>query len=433
MPILYIDNFRGFESTFLPLEDINFFVGENSTGKSSILKLLGIFSSQGFWRYNIFGEDETSLGRFSEIKTTNSSKDFFEVALMDEKEDAQEEVCAFKFRFIEHEGFPLFKEIRYTDKNINCQAIIDGRVLKYRFQINFDDITFPDDKLSFFKLWIDNNSSLSEKAFKRTNLEDSSLMQTLFQLQALIKLENDINNNLIKKTIRISRPGILNNTAWFAPTVAQPQKIYTQTPLVFNSYGNHTPSVLKQILLNGDVRKILNRFGSDSGLFDDLNIINLQNEPEDSFELQVSFNRNNLNIMNVGYGVSQILPFIIESIARPDSSWIVSQQPETHLHPKAQAALGDFIHKSNQIDKQKFVVETHSDYTIDRLRLRMNNNHDKNRSTNNISVQVVFFSRKGSSNTLDIIKIKEDGSYDEDQPKDFRDFFIKEQLSLIRI
>lgn len=33
MKYLYMDNFRGFQDTLLPLKDVNFFVGENSSGK----------------------------------------------------------------------------------------------------------------------------------------------------------------------------------------------------------------------------------------------------------------------------------------------------------------------------------------------------------------------------------------------------------------
>ncbi len=39
MIYLFVDNFRGFTNTFIPIEDVNFLVGENSTGKTYIFSL----------------------------------------------------------------------------------------------------------------------------------------------------------------------------------------------------------------------------------------------------------------------------------------------------------------------------------------------------------------------------------------------------------
>ena len=44
---IYADNFRGFSNTYIPLVDVNFLVGENSTGKMSALDLLRVFSNPG--------------------------------------------------------------------------------------------------------------------------------------------------------------------------------------------------------------------------------------------------------------------------------------------------------------------------------------------------------------------------------------------------
>ncbi len=49
LPTLYIDNFRGFDDTYIPLKEVNFFVGENSTGKTSILSLINLLYDYSFW------------------------------------------------------------------------------------------------------------------------------------------------------------------------------------------------------------------------------------------------------------------------------------------------------------------------------------------------------------------------------------------------
>ena len=67
MITLYMDNFRGFKDTYLPLKDVNFFVGENSTGKTSVMALLSILSTPRFWETFDFKTDFIDLGYFSEI------------------------------------------------------------------------------------------------------------------------------------------------------------------------------------------------------------------------------------------------------------------------------------------------------------------------------------------------------------------------------
>lgn len=37
MKTLYLNNYKGFEKTFIPFLDVNFFVGENSTGKTMLI------------------------------------------------------------------------------------------------------------------------------------------------------------------------------------------------------------------------------------------------------------------------------------------------------------------------------------------------------------------------------------------------------------
>ena len=42
---LFLDNYKGFVDTIISIKDVNFLVGENSSGKTSVLKLLEVISS----------------------------------------------------------------------------------------------------------------------------------------------------------------------------------------------------------------------------------------------------------------------------------------------------------------------------------------------------------------------------------------------------
>ena len=75
------------------------------------------------------------------------------------------------------------------------------------------------------------------------------------------------------------------------------------------------------------------------------------------------------DLTHVGVGVSQVLPILVMCLlAEPDTT-LIFEQPELHLHPKVQTLLGDFFLSMSLLGKQ-CVLETHSEYLINRLRFR---------------------------------------------------------------
>lgn len=73
---------------------------------------------------------------------------------------------------------------------------------------------------------------------------------------------------------------------------------------------------------------------------------------------------------DVGFGVSQILPIIVECLRSPAGETIILEQPEIHLHPSLQSKLADFLICMAKSGKN-LVVETHSEHLINRLCLRI--------------------------------------------------------------
>lgn len=435
MPIIYFDNFRGFEKTFIPLKDINFFVGENSTGKTSVLKLIKIVADPKFWFMQDFNNQETDLGYFSDIAGhSNQKKKYFEIGIMGESTYNDKNISAIKLKFFEKDSLPELREMSIIDEKINIQAIIEGDSIKYRFVFN----NSIDYSLSFFKEWVD-NSRLTNN-FKKQKLDKSSYINTMFfQVDNIIRKEIQKAKKNKKETSNgISFPDFLRDVAWLAPIRTEPKRTYDNYKTKFNPDGTHAPYTLKNLLAKDKnsnkketVERILEKFGEDSGLFEKIKIVNLGRNDTSPFEIHIVINGKPLKITNVGYGVSQIFPIIVEIISRPENSWFAIQQPEIHLHPKGQAAFGDFMFKSFLMESKCFIIETHSDYTIDRFRLKMNKHHKQ--KGKNPDSQIVFFNRISIGNSLECISINDDGSLSDNQPKEFREFFIREQLELLKV
>jgi hypothetical protein len=74
MRFAYLDNFRGFTKTTIPLYDVNFLVGENSTGKTSLLKMARMFSSPRLVMGSDYPGEDVSLGQhFGELVSAHSA------------------------------------------------------------------------------------------------------------------------------------------------------------------------------------------------------------------------------------------------------------------------------------------------------------------------------------------------------------------------
>ena len=118
------------------------------------------------------------------------------------------------------------------------------------------------------------------------------------------------------------------------------------------------------------LREALERFGRESGLYDEIAVKPLGKRGGEPFQMHVrKFGRRAKgplrNLVDVGYGVSQALPVITELFRDDETPMFLLQQPEVHLHPSAQAALGSlFCQIANW--RRQLVVETHSDHLLDR-------------------------------------------------------------------
>jgi predicted ATPase len=73
-----------------------------------------------------------------------------------------------------------------------------------------------------------------------------------------------------------------------------------------------------------------------------------------------------VSIADVGFGVSQIFPVILEGLKMPIRNTLLLEQPEIHLHPNLQMQLADFF-VALALSNKGIVVETHSDHIVNRL------------------------------------------------------------------
>ncbi len=78
-----------------------------------------------------------------------------------------------------------------------------------------------------------------------------------------------------------------------------------------------------------------------------------------------------LEITDVGFGISQVIPILVQAFISPSGSITIIEQPEIHLHPKMQAWLVDALIEEALNRQKRFIIETHSEAIIRRIRRRI--------------------------------------------------------------
>jgi hypothetical protein len=170
----------------------------------------------------------------------------------------------------------------------------------------------------------------------------------------------------------------ITNQVHIGPFRTTPQRRYA-----FSGFGNLDVGpageravdllVMEQLLSPGKdgLRRATSGWLRHLGLADEIKLSAVAKDANlFSISLDNAGCRGEANIVDVGFGVSQILPVIVQGLLLSPGATFVVQQPEIHLHPDAQAGLADFLlYLASQ--GVNVLVETHSEYLLLRLRRRL--------------------------------------------------------------
>ena len=431
---IYLNNFRGFKDTSIPFKNVNFLVGENSTGKTSLLSLIELITSNDFWFRGALTTSNIDLGYFGDIygEGYTDPSAVTKIAILYDTSSQSNAQTLLQAISVEIQG--RGKNNRSTITGIKC--VTRSKVVEYyvdsRETKSFNIVDeYKDYKVSFedwAKLDIDRTKSTVEINSKNSPSYFLSSGPYFTLILGFRELNIDDGN-----------PDALidfNHTSrWMAPIRVKPRVTYDENIYEYSPEGAHTPYILKTILSdnsktvgNKKIAEALVRFGKESRLFDTINVEPYTTEGNSPFRITVKLDGKKRHITEVGYGVSQVLPIVTEMLNKSDIKTICIQQPEVHLHPKAQASLGELIYESTKASDNTFVIETHSDFMIDRFRQMKSSNQDKGPSA-----QTLFFERDKAGNHIHAIDIADNGKYSSDQPDNFKKFFFDEAINNIAI
>jgi predicted ATPase len=142
----------------------------------------------------------------------------------------------------------------------------------------------------------------------------------------------------------------------------------------------------------------------------------------DSYYFKIFKEGESYNLTQLGTGVSQVLPILVMCLAAEDGSTLIIDQPEMYLHPSMQAKLADFFFTITKYGSKQCIIESHSIFLIDQLRLRIAQepivHHSKKDSKFNLAelehpgnrhVKIYFTENKNQNTNFRSVEIDEYG------------------------
>lgn len=443
---LRLKGYRCFnEEQIAVLRPLTLLVGENSTGKTSFTAMIRLLDN-AFMKSAImnFKESPYDLGSFDEIAHKRGARGGqaerfsagFDAFVMSNQES---ELYSFDVTFVKQKTIPVPELKVYShDKALIEEHFTTGEVSKIIVKTQRGAW----EKKANNQRRIRNNISFAHMDIRFPTLISYNISPE--ELSDFIPLGPDGNDitqadmDAINEVISVALFTPDKQPHATAPVRSKPKRTYNTSIYGPDPEGDYIPMLLADMASSSDLKgwhnfkDYLESFGKEAGLFDEIRINQLGRNPSEPFQVQIrkydrGYRGSYHNLIDVGYGVSQILPVVTE-LRNQGTGTFLLQQPEVHLHPKAQAALGSLF-CSLVKDNYQVIVETHSDYLIDRIRMEV---RDKTLAPQDVSL--IFFERVGLDvkiNSLgfdqegNVVGLDQDGNITE-VPTNYRQFFMEE-------
>ncbi len=434
------------------LRPITLLVGENSTGKTTFLGcyrvLHQVFSERGLDPVPDFNEEPFTMGSFREIVRSRLGPKGrigeFKIGLDIDAPDSGMPPYELTVTFREDGSQPVVSALRFqfdVSAFLELRQVAGGTCVK----IPGDTAEIGEASIRDVMFLLDYPTAISVDGSARSRMVEklTPARNHLSKLSASGQSErNPVRNpaHRVRGGFHIGRLN-LSRLVPVAPLRSKPKRTYNPVRETVSPEGEHTPMLMMRLDRTNkrhwdSLHDELVTFGHDSGLFSDIKVRSHGKQMSDPFQLQVKVRSgSHANIMDVGYGISQSLPILVDIMAdepvrgrrrrSADGRTFLLQQPEVHLHPRGQAQLANLFIAAYRKRGSRFLIETHSDYIVDRVRISVRQGLLKPGD-----VSILYFEPNGRAAKIHSMSLDEDGNL-QDAPAGYRDFFLRETDRLL--
>lgn len=440
-------NFKCFERVEVDCAKITLLTGANSSGKSSILNgLLGAYQTTRYPFFYSPNGDYVNMGDYSEVSFGHVRGREIDIAFEIDPGDGS--VTSFETRFFEDPKIrqPKLKSLRFTSAAFgltldavksryegsysyapsgmtgDAKAAAEVRALMNKFVWEMHSVTRKN-PASFKKARRFGNPDISRQVLEAS--EGKVTLSSQFEVSVpeeykfIVEFEIQTMANLFSQ---------LNAQFNYISSFRHPpERTYyrrTKGALKVGRYGeNHIDQLIEWEQSKSKKFRIFVKALQEMKL---LSQIYTKTFAGGRFDIKVKPNNASVDtsLIDVGFGVSQFLPIIVADLQLPNGATMAISQPEIHLHPSAQSLLGEYFSKSVVDNEKRYIIETHSEYLINKFRALIAKGNLKPEDVS------VYFLRKTSDRSETFrITFTKDGKI-EGAPQDFFDTYMSDVLEI---
>ena len=391
---LEIENFRSFKKININFEKVNILIGENSSGKSSLIKFILLLSrSVNLYDKNFIFSNE--LGKFNDFVhekkeeniisfTISYGSDYSDFFLENFKSDEEFSTICDEISLIKEE----FQNIELTfsfSKDVNLNNQVD-LLIKHKYFGSLKLNRTPQKKGHIYKdklcdlLFTDEEGNIFE--FKEISYDQNGFLSFVHSkaLNEYISLNYSDDDYLfyVLGFLLISQNFLieeLGKISYINPLDSIPERTYGD----LENLGIYPVKNIKDVVNilsdesipqeNRDsLLKKLNLALHEYGL---LNEIKIENNGYGTNIVSVKLTENGIwsNIKDVGYGTSLQIPIFFQAIIGETlgGEIIIIEQPEIHIHPYLQSKFIETLLKIGT--KNTYIIETHSEDIVRKLQV----------------------------------------------------------------
>lgn len=438
---IFINNFRCFRSFNCELSKVNILIGENSSGKSSFIKLLLALKQtidEPEISNLILNGSLVDLGNFKETIYYHNENECISFGFM--FGDDLNEYTKYFFHY-EHKKNIIYNFIKeFTkqktyiyitiDKNLNDhQNVItkfsNEKLGELEIKINtvknnrqIDDDTTCDliyKRISDNTIYTIRNVTYESKAFLsyvlainlRSEIREQGYNDEIYYEISVFLLTQNLLEIYLKSIVYLN------------PLSTKPQRIYFKKDAQSSYKENNLEKFANQISNNTISKKSMREFANilcKYGIIDNIELLTSKDFPVSEIKVQIKDLIS--NIYDVGYGVALQIPILFEAFLcdQKGGNTLLIEQPEVHLHPSLQAKFIDTLLSIGQ--NNTYIIETHSEHIIRMLQIIVK---EKKYKIKPDDIRIYYFSRGNQEFNVSRHFIKSNGQLDISFPSGFYD------------
>ena len=435
-----LKNFRCIEYGKINFSKITLLTGANNSGKSSLINaLLGCLQASDFPFSFAPNGANVSLGDFGDIIHRHNQDTSFELNIKVSTPDAGEIQYKTSWVCEKKTGMPQLSHCKTTSDSFKFSADWDGDFYdielvtkKKKKSASLEEKEDAFNQLlaefeKFFKLDEDGGEGTTIKY--KTGDKASLRLKNLSKLNGALLSKYGSSLNVIEPLRLVSNTfsSLNGGIAFISPFRHHPERTYYQKGDQAKRIDKFGDGYVDQILnwqYNAHVKfKLLKNKLNKVGIINSLKVSKLSGGRY-QLSIRTTGNKSYVNLVDTGFGVSQFLPVIVADIQLPKKSLLILAEPEIHLHPNAQAKFGDYLVDAIKSSSKNYLIETHSEYLLNRLRLKIVRG-DLSPS----DVAIYHFEKVGETSVIHKLVFESNGTIT-GAPKDFFETYLMDTMNI---